>query len=141
MSVETELYLIDAVRLQDEVVPAMADFLDHRDPDAADRLLRETLVGEPFAALHEIDPVLADYFSQGSRDLLDGKLPDEIMDDATGRMTADSERSGGELACSLVRYWCARSPHSTPTGITMNRVPSPITCENGPPKGTFGDRR
>jgi hypothetical protein len=125
MSVETELYLIDEFGLV-RVMPAISDFLDRGETVTADKILRETLAGEPFQALQRTNPVLADYFAHGSRDLLDGKLPEQAMDDTTGEITRNPEvirrrRTEVVLARFLVLFWCARHSHEIPVGITLNR--------------------
>lgn len=126
MSVETQLYLIDATRLEDQVVPAITDFLNDGNPARAEKLLQEALTSESFQALTKSNPVLADYFAQGSRDLLNGKLPEELVDDTTGQATRDFKRIRQRetevvLTHFLVLYWCARYPRGTSAGITLNR--------------------
>lgn len=126
MSVDTELYLIDAIELEGQVMPAIAEFRDRADPATADRLLLGTLSGESFQALLTTNPVLARYFAQESRDLLSGNLPSEMFDETTGEVTANPEVikqriTENVLTRFLVLFSCARYPTGQPTGITMNR--------------------
>jgi hypothetical protein len=128
MSVETQLYLVDSIALKNRVSPAIADFRHNNRFDAASKLLADTMSGDHFQALLKTDPVLADYYAQGSRDLLSGKLPHTELDDRTGEVSHDQEfirrrRTETVLTRLFVLFWCTRYSESFPDAITLSRGP------------------
>src|SRR5262245_43143963 len=92
MSADTELFLIDESILKARVIPAISDFLDRVDSAAAKQLVREAISSQQFqAALKSAvsgDRMAAQYLAKGSNELLDGKLPREVLDD-TGETIRD----------------------------------------------------
>ena len=124
MSADTELLLIDDNVLKVQVVPAIADFLDRGDPSAARRLVEEAISGKQFQAILKGDRTAAQYFVDGSRDLLDGKLPKEILDDG-GETIRDPElirRRQTEIILSplLVLFLCAWSKNGSQTIVPLS---------------------
>jgi len=125
MSVDTELLLIDHNVLQGRVVPAIAGFLDRGDPTAARRLVAEAISGQQFHAAMKSDRTTALYLADGSKDLLDGKLPKEILDDGgeTIRDPALIRRRQTEIILNrfLVLFLCAWSKNGTQTIVPLSR--------------------
>jgi len=94
MSSDTELFLIDESVLSGRVIPAISDFLVRGDSTAAKQLLREAISSQQFQTTLRStvtgDRMTAEYLANGSKELLEGKFPKEVLDD-TGEMIRDRE--------------------------------------------------
>lgn len=94
MSADTELFLIDESVLNGRVIPAISDFLVRGDSTAAKQLVREAISSQQFQTTLRStvtgDRIIAEYLANGSKELLEGKFPKEILDD-TGEMIRDRD--------------------------------------------------
>ncbi|MBZ5492451.1 MAG: hypothetical protein LAO76_16100 [Acidobacteriia bacterium] len=94
MSSDTELFLIDESVLSGRVIPAISDFLVHGDSTAAKQLVREAISSQQFQTTLRSpatgDRMTAEYLANGSKELLEGQFPKEMLDD-TGEIIRDRE--------------------------------------------------
>lgn len=129
MSVDTELFLIDESVLQGRVIPAISDFLDRGDSTAAKQLVQEAMLSQQFQAALKSnvsgEKIAAQYFAEGSKGLLDGRLPKEIVDD-TGKTIRNQEairrrQTTTILNPFLVLFLCSWSRDGFQTHISLSR--------------------
>jgi hypothetical protein len=130
MSADTELFLIDDSILQGRVIPAVSDFLDRNDPDAAKRLVHEAISSQQFQTSIRSavsgDRMTAEYLFNGSKELLEGRLPKEIIDD-TGKMIRDRaaiRRRQTETILNpfLVFFVCSWSRNGHQTRVALSHT-------------------
>jgi hypothetical protein len=128
MSVDTELFLIDESVLKGRVLPAIADFLDHGDSAAAKRLVHEAISSQQFQAALKSnvsgDRMTAQYLAKSSKELVDGRLPKEILDD-TGEIIRDQDairrrQTTTILSPFLVIFFCSWSPDRLQTHVSLS---------------------
>jgi len=129
MSVETELLLIDESVLNGRVIPAISDFLEHGDPAAAKQLVQEAVSGQQFQETLKSDVssdrVIAQFFARGSEELLEGRLPKEILDDR-GELIKDQKaiqrhQTDRILSRFPVLFLCSWSRDGSQTHVTLSR--------------------
>jgi len=128
MSSDTELFLIDESVLSGRVIPAISDFLVRGDSTAAKQLLREAISSQQFQTTLRStvtgDRMTAEYLANGSKELLEGKFPKEVLDD-TGEMIRDREairRRQTETILNpfLVLFICSWSRNGRQTRIALS---------------------
>lgn len=131
MSVDTELLLIDNEVLQQQVIPAISDFLNRGDPTAARRLVGQAMLTQQFQGVLKSDAAaekaIAQYLAKGAEDLLKGKLPTKILDD-TGQPLHDPDailklQTERILNPFLVLFLCSWPGDTTQTHIAFSRGP------------------
>jgi hypothetical protein len=129
MSADTELFLIDESVLKGRVIPAISNFLDSSDSATAKELVQEAISSRQFQAALTSDVsgdrIIAKYLAKGSTELLDGRLPKEILDD-TGQVIRDQDairRRQTETILSpfLVLFLCSWSRDGVQTHFPLNR--------------------
>lgn len=129
MSANTELLLIDESVLSGRVIPAISDFLDRGESATAKQLVRETISGQQFQTALKSDVsgdrMIAQYLAEGSVDLLDGRLPKEILGDS-GEMIRDPDairRRQTETILSpfLVLFLCSWPRDGAQTRLPLGR--------------------
>ena len=129
MSTDTELLLIDDNILEGQVVPAISEFIEHNDSGPAKQLVRNARMGQQFQTSIKSGAnatrFIAQYLADSSEDLLNGKLPDEILGD-NGEKIRDPElirRRQTEIVLSrfLVLFLCAWSNNGQQIAVPLSR--------------------
>ena len=129
MSTDTELLLIDDTLLKGQVMPAISDVIERNDSGPAKRLFREATLNQQFQLAVRSDDngsrTIAQYLADNSEDLLNGKLPHEVLDD-NGDAIRDIElirRRQTEVVLSrfLVLFLCAWSKNGAQMTVPLSR--------------------
>jgi hypothetical protein len=129
MSTDTELLLIDDDLLKGQVMPAISDYIERNDSGPAKQLVLEAKLGQLFQMAIKLDAnggrTITQYLADGSEDLLNGKLPREILDD-NGQTIRDPElirrrQTERVLSRFLVLFLCAWSKNGTPMIVPLSR--------------------
>jgi len=129
MSTDTELLLIDVDLLKGRVMPAISDYIERQDSGPAKQLVLEATLGQQFQTVIKQGAnngrIIAQYLAHGSEDLLNGQLPQEIIDD-NGQRIRDPKlirRRQTEVLLSrfLVLFLCAWSKNGTPMTVPLSR--------------------
>ena len=130
MGADTELFLIDESILNGQIMPAIVDFLERDDASAARRLVDEAMSGQQFKAAitskNYGDRTTAEYFADGSKQLIDGEMPNKILDD-DGETIRDPQlirrrQTERLLSRFLLLFLCAWSNTGTQTIIPLSRM-------------------
>lgn len=128
MSADTELFLIDESVLKGRVAPAISDFLDRGDAAPASQLVQEAISSQLFQIALKAhasgERITAQYFAKASKELLDGRLPEEVLDD-TGEMIRDQEairkrQTETILGPFLVLFLCSWSRDGSLTRVPLS---------------------
>jgi len=131
MSTDTELFLIDENVLKGRVIPAVSSFVNGGDPGAAKQLVQEAISSRQFQTAlkshSNVDRMTAEYLARGSKQLLDGSLPKEILDD-TGEVIRDREvirrhQTETILTPFLVYFLCSWSRDGSQTRVPLSHSP------------------
>jgi hypothetical protein len=128
MSADTELFLIDQSVLIGRVIPAISDFLDRGDSTAAKQLVSEAISSQQYQTTLRStvtgDRMTAEYLANGSKELLEGRFPKQVLDD-TGEMIRDRKairKRQTEIILSpfLILFICSWSRNGHQTRIPLS---------------------
>ena len=129
MSTDTELLLIDDDLLKGRVMPAISAYIGRNDSGPAKQLVLEATSGQQFQMAIKPDAnggrTIAQYLASGSEELLNGKLPQEILDD-NGQTIRDQElirrrQTQTVLSRFLVLFLCAWSKNGIQMTVPLSR--------------------
>ena len=118
MSVDLEVSLINRSFLNQEVVPAVDSFLQQGNARHAKRLVAQAIDNRILR--HELGLDFYDYLVNESLGLLDGRIPEEILDETTGETVRDARY--------IRKYWTER---------TLSRLLILLACVQDRKEGPF----